>query len=91
MKNLKVLKTSLECNTLLLGTFFFWWFRQMIYLFILMSLCVCVEVDRSWRLAVFNKKRKPQKTQVQSGAAAFGVETNSANIWRTEPHPCYFD
>lgn len=65
----------------------------MIYLFILMSLCVCVEVDGSWRLAVFDKKkkkRKAQKTQVQSGAAAFGVETNSANIWRTEPHP-YFD
>lgn len=33
----------------------------MIYLFILMSLCVCVEVDGSWRLAVFDKKKKKER------------------------------
>lgn len=50
-----------------------------------------MEVDGSWRLAVINKKERRKKTQAQSGAAAFGVKTNSANIWQTEPHPCYFD
>lgn len=42
-------------------------------------------------LLLLIKKKGAKKTQAQSGAAAFGVKTNSANIWQTEPHPCYFD